>query len=1008
MAIRSDQIKIFLSTIGAAKARREIDQLADSMDRLSDAENKRTASTKEQIKADEARAKLINAETRARNAQIKAEHEMTQQQKADARERIQLANAEAREKASQDKVERARLAKETTVYREGERTKRNESNLTARTEARNRADTARNVKAYITSVGKQQAILRKMNNDYIKGIKDTEKAVKEFDRIDEARHRSQLRRFRELGREQDKALAKMKRAFGFRGPHGYALLIGLLITMLPMIATAANAAAAGILALANGFINLSGVLGAVPAGILAGAQAIAIFTMAFKGLGKAMTDQNAFALLGPQAQNLVLAINDLRRPFDDLRNNVRETLLNGIGRDILRLGNYYLPMLNTQLAETARRANTGLRNFTGWLGSGEGRSTVTGIARSNAVVIGNGVDAGQRLLQVFLMVANAAGPMLRAMSSDLVMATHRLDNWVFNNQGGIAAFFMRGYNMFKGALSTISDYGHGLYNIIKLSSPLTDHILNAIEKTGVNFREWTSGAGIPKIKQYFKDMQPDLDMLAHLAGSVAKAIFSMGNNKGFQDFVKVLADQTVPAVADALNKIASSGALSALANVIAMIAHVIDLLATAFGALPKFMQQALVYAIAIASVFRGITFFTGLKAYLGAGLARGAIVSGAGGGTAGGVAAGAAGGTLARYGLGAGAATTGFASLLGPIAIAAGLATGAGSLVHGALASSGNNDRGAAALGRAASSDDLNKFFTTKNGRSIINSYTLGGVLPGEANINSLTSGLQQYKNTLGWRGRGNTAIMHALGMESNQDKIIKPFKVLDSSLTDLAKTGHAAQVAADFEEIRKKAQIVGLTMQQLNALFPQYISWLNQQKSSLGTPGATGTNTPPRTYMDSSGKTHRLAGVDSRGRPYGGGAFFAGGIAPAGFMSLAGEFGPELAMTRGGGLSLLGLNGPQLFNPSSDTAIIPASATSDPFGGSYGNAPEWAKNALQDAVNAPMQRRVAPRSYGGSEAPVTYTASISLGGTQLSEAEITAAVMNGLKKAERDRKERR
>ena len=76
----------------------------------------------------------------------------------------------------------------------------------------------------------------------------------------------------------------------------------------------------------------------------------------------------------------------------------------------------------------------------------------------------------------------------------------------------------------------------------------------------------------------------------------------------------------------------------------------------------------------------------------------------------------------------------------------------------------------------------------------------------------------------------------------------------------------------------------------------------------------------------------------------------WTGGMTYAGNSYMTGELGPEFAIDRLGRMSLLGANGPQVFTPNSDTAIIPASATQNPFGGNYGDAPSWAKNMLQSS----------------------------------------------------------
>lgn len=77
---------------------------------------------------------------------------------------------------------------------------------------------------------------------------------------------------------------------------------------------------------------------------------------------------------------------------------------------------------------------------------------------------------------------------------------------------------------------------------------------------------------------------------------------------------------------------------------------------------------------------------------------------------------------------------------------------------------------------------------------------------------------------------------------------------------------------------------------------------------------------------------------------------FYKGGIPALNKMSMVGERGPEAFVTPGGKMSMVGQYGPELRRFSEHGAIIPASATADPFGGATGNAPQWAVRALQRA----------------------------------------------------------
>jgi len=103
--------------------------------------------------------------------------------------------------------------------------------------------------------------------------------------------------------------------------------------------------------------------------------------------------------------------------------------------------------------------------------------------------------------------------------------------------------------------------------------------------------------------------------------------------------------------------------------------------------------------------------------------------------------------------------------------------------------------------------------------------------------------------------------------------------------------------------------------------------------------------------------------------------SYFTGGTHPGG-RALVGELGPEAAIDRYGKISMLGMNGPEITRLGAGTAIIPASATADPYGGATGKAPGWAVSALQRAYDGAVgtgTHDTAYRPAGGHTGPMVH-----------------------------------
>jgi hypothetical protein len=133
----------------------------------------------------------------------------------------------------------------------------------------------------------------------------------------------------------------------------------------------------------------------------------------------------------------------------------------------------------------------------------------------------------------------------------------------------------------------------------------------------------------------------------------------------------------------------------------------------------------------------------------------------------------------------------------------------------------------------------------------------------------------------------------------------------------------------------------------------------------------------------------------------------YTGGATHYGERGLAGELGPEAWISRTGKMKMLGLNGPEIVSPG-EGAVIPASATRDPFRGSMGLTPGWAQEAFRKVASARIGDVASTATTSGGKTVTYGETTVSIGPIYASQdIDVERAVHEGLRKAEQERGER-
>ena len=849
MVTKANNVLIHLKAIGAAKTAADINKVKSALDGLNDSRHKSNELDKEANKNSEELLKNTRALAAAQRRQKKLMDQMVVSQQEYTK------NLKAHSNLTDKTTTRAiknqkRLMQINSMARAEERARRREALIGEQKLEREKARNAR---------------------EDLKRYKQAEKLY-----IQQVNKRNKLR--------QDITIIP-----GFRRPFRVAMIASittLVADALAFVGTGINALGAGAIAGVNGLAPLTGMLITIPATLGAIAQGIGPAIWGVKNFVNAWKGKD-LENAGKNTKALAVVLRKVRPEFQKIQKSVGDRFVQGFDKSFGKLANTYLPILDKRLNGTAAAFNSVLNDAMRWFSSSRGVSVVDTIMGTNNAMIKDGGGGILNLLKATGGLLKAASPMLRLASKEFKGWTGNLQKTVFANQKGLGGFFDKSYKTFKGVTKSLGDYGSGLYHLFKLSAPLTDHMGKSITKAGEDFLAWTkSKKGISDIKEYFKEMQPNLDAVMRLAGGLGKTLFNISRSPNFvkivdeintgllpaiEDIVKAADGKFIPNLvkfAEAMAKLAEGGLIDILADIGEKLIGVVDAFAEWYASQSDVVKHGLAWVVVLAGLFGGLATsifkavgrlaaFIGLLtkakgmqkalwwatggraggnypggpnfaggAAPGGGKGGGTVVAGGGGGKKGKNAkpkrampgspapkSNAKPKRAAKSGGGGGkaAAVGGAAGILAMLGIGAvvdnvaGVSKALSDLDFKAQGSLGNIKKAGQDAGQG-----LNSMF------SDIDSTLLA------KDFNTFDGALQRMANPSKWQSFTNGAenVGAAIfGATSRVDIAQQKFDALDHTLSTMP----ANEAAAAFGNIRTKAESLGVPMDKLVAMFPQY-----------------------------------------------------------------------------------------------------------------------------------------------------------------------------------------
>lgn len=377
-----------------------------------------------------------------------------------------------------------------------------------------------------------------------------------------------------------------------------------------------------------GAVAVGGALGQAAGGALTAGTVLASFglaaattSVASKGLSDAFAAQSAaqeelastgaisaetqkeldaaMQKLAPSARNVVTAVQGLAPAWTSLQKAVQGQFFANVGADIERIGGAYLPVLRSNLLETAGVLNGAIRGFAAWATEGER-------VRQIDAILGGLNDTFQAILPtvgniaegLFNLFSGTIGPATE-MATAISRASEGFVGWTEGvQQSGQLNAFLRGSNEILGTLvSTVGNIGSILVTVFGAGAAQGATLLNIFEQATGQLAAFLQTAEAQSgLQQFFGLIQQSGEAIRQL-GSVAVPIF-----QGVFSIIGALLPQIATLrtillpIAQVLGQ-AIGGALTALAPVLGAVIGLILQLVSAIAPLVGTLIGALGGAI---------------------------------------------------------------------------------------------------------------------------------------------------------------------------------------------------------------------------------------------------------------------------------------------------------------------------------------------------------------------------------------------------------------------------
>lgn len=410
------------------------------------------------------------------------------------------------------------------------------------------------------------------------------------------------------------------------------LLFSDIGAAIPQLITAFTSLGAAAVASLAPIGRLAGSLGLMVPAMLAIQQMKGVVALAFSGVGEALKVMNkanataeetaaAMEAAGEHGWAFAEALKEIQDDFKPIQRQVQQTFLDGLGPALQQMTNTYFPLLEEHLTETARIMNGELKEGLERLQTPGRKDSIDRVMARSAEASGIMTEALFTLLDIFVELADAAGPAFLDSLQGISDKLAEFSDWVRDNKAEVTDFFDRSAETAGNVAKGIGYIAWGLYGLAQGAKPLEDFLYGDLLS---RLQEWSEKmndpAHIAEMSENYENMIPNLEALGNAIGAVVDGFKEIADSPYFADLMNSLADDGIPTlidlfkqldeevspalvrISDALGEIdpeVTTSVLAPLGDALSILASVLEIVVPLFEKLPEPMQKATMYGIGL-------------------------------------------------------------------------------------------------------------------------------------------------------------------------------------------------------------------------------------------------------------------------------------------------------------------------------------------------------------------------------------------------------------------------
>lgn len=356
------------------------------------------------------------------------------------------------------------------------------------------------------------------------------------------------------------------------------------IAAVPLAIPGAFAAAGQIAAVGSAVLDLTGVLGLVPAAGAAGGAAMATFALGLSHVADALGPtgtaaqvkkvNEAVAALSPNAREAVATIRGLGPAFSDMRLEVQQQLFRGVGEEIKTVAGTYLPVMKTGLSGIAEELNLGAKGFVDWIQQGRTITDVNTILGLTRTTMRELAPAGTNVAAALTDIAVVGAAVMPELATGATRATEQFREFIAEarKSGELAEWIRGGIDAVESLGRIAINTGSALGSLFSAADEAGFSFLGTVERLTAEIDIlMSSQSGRRALVDTFAESRDAINTLLpgvkELAGATLETTGAFARTDGLERFAS-LVSQTASAVSPLISELGelAGGTLGALAG----------------------------------------------------------------------------------------------------------------------------------------------------------------------------------------------------------------------------------------------------------------------------------------------------------------------------------------------------------------------------------------------------------------------------------------------------------